>query len=94
LQDAEQGLIVAVLGSPTALRPSVGALESRLEGVPVQGVPALIETHDDVGSQLLLGSHRRLRSKTMFGSIDVRPEGDAVLVYTASVGQAVDLEAT
>ncbi len=55
LHDAEQRLIVAPLGAQAALGPRVRALQRLLVVGPVVRLGALVEHHDDVRPEVLLG---------------------------------------
>ena len=94
LHDAEEGLIGARVGGLAALGPAVGALHGR-PGVGLVGLRwrALVEGHDDVGTQLLLDLDGSLRREAVERAVDVRLEDRALLVQATQVPQAKDLEA-
>jgi hypothetical protein len=64
-----------------------------LDGVPV-GVAgrALVEHHGDVAAEERLHPHALLGREALQGSVDVRAEGDAVVVHGAQLRQREHLE--
>ena len=76
-----------------ALCPGMGSRQRLLVVDPIEGVWTFVQGHDDVGAQLFLGVHDRLRRELLQAAVDVRAKGHAVTIDLAHVGQAKDLVA-
>ncbi len=87
LHDPEQRLIVAPLGAQAAFGPRMRALQRLLVVIPVMRLGAFIEHHDDIRSEVLLGGDDRLGREAVRRTVEVRLEGDAVVVDLAAVGE-------
>jgi hypothetical protein len=83
LDDAEEPLAVrGRLGLATPTRPRNGPLDGLLHDARGSGQGgALVQGHDDVCAELVLNMDGILRVEPKAGSIDVRFEGDAIIVY-------------
>ncbi len=93
LHDPEQRLIVAPLGAQAAFGPHVRALQRLLVVGPVMRLGALVEHHDDIRPEVLLGGDDQLGREAVRRTVEVRLEGDTVVVDLATVGEREDLEA-
>ena len=80
--------------SLAALCPGMGSRQCLLIVGPIEGIWAFVQGHDDVGAQLFLGVHDRLRRESLQATVDVRAKGHAIWVDLAHVGQTEDLVAT
>ena len=92
------------MGDFAAFGPAVGAVEGVLEAVwRAVGGWAVVEGHDDVGTEEVLDAHGFFRREADDGSVDVAAESDAVgvtfgddiffgVVEIPQVGKGEDLE--
>ena len=99
LHDAEERLILAVMGGLAPLGPAMRPRQRlHIVGVIVRR-GALIQHHRDVGPQVHLDLHHPLRGEAVDGAVDVRTEGYPVVVDGAqrfaplAAREAEDLEA-
>src|ERR1017187_8121074 len=53
---------------------------------------AFVELHLDVATERVLDLHRALWGKEMLGAIEMRPEGDSLLLDAAQLAEAENLE--
>ncbi len=72
----------------------MGAGQRLLVVGPVTGLGALVQDHDDVRAQLLLGADHHLRGKEVPRPIDVRAELYTLVADLAILGQAEHLKPT
>lgn len=100
LYDGKEGLRVTVLrpGFPhegdAALQPAVSEVHATLGVLAGGGVGgALVEGHDDIGTDGALDAEAALRTEQVLAAVDVTGEGGALLGDLAAVGEAVDLVA-
>src|SRR5690606_18042345 len=93
--DAEEvGSALAIPGADAALHPPRGPRQRGLVvGAGALRGRALVEGHDDVGTERLLHLDRDLGREALEASVDVGAESDAVLVDLAGGREGVDLEA-
>ena len=85
LHDREERLIGPGLCSHTSLCPKVRSGQRLRIGVPVVGLRALIERHDDIGAQILLDLNGLLRRDAVDRAIQVGAKGDATLIHCALI---------
>ena len=94
LDDPEQRLVGAGVGSERSFRPAVGAPHRFGDDSPGRArADRLVEGDGDVGPERLLDGDRVLRREAVDRAVEVALEGDPVVVDHAQVAQRDDLEA-